>query len=89
VPPPDAEFLLYVVLPKDHESLIGDIEEQYRSAVVPRLGPSAARRWFWWQVLHSVPIVLSWRIRRLFDPDLETDSLRSRLLESPSRNVGA
>jgi hypothetical protein len=49
-PPQWAELLLRLLLkPKDRESVSGDLLEEYRDTIVPRLG-SAANRWYVRQV---------------------------------------
>ncbi len=54
-PPAAARYLLRLFLRRDErEFILGDLEEEYRTDVLPRLGPRAARRWYWSQVLRSL-----------------------------------
>lgn len=64
-PPQAAAELLLWILPKDRrDALIGDLEEEYQTIVVPKLGASRARRWFWFQAIRSVvPVLRSWALR--------------------------
>ncbi len=64
-----ARLLLRVLLRGERREFIsGDIEEEYADHILPILGPMAARRWFWSQVLRSagsaVPHVLPSRTVR-------------------------
>ena len=53
------EFILYLVLPKvDREHVPGDLEEEFRTTIVPKFGPAKARLWYWWQVIRSIVIFL-------------------------------
>jgi hypothetical protein len=58
-PPLTGEKFMYLFLPKkDREALLGDLEEEYRSIILPKFGPRFARIWYWKQVLTSIlPIV--------------------------------
>ena len=54
-PPRFAEILLRRVLSaEDAEVIAGDLEESARNGIVPRLGPVAARRWYWRQALSII-----------------------------------
>jgi hypothetical protein len=60
-----AEYLLYFVLPKpDREAIPGDLIEEFRSKVVPKFGPRAARIWFIKQVFASIWPVVKLRVLR-------------------------
>jgi transcriptional regulator with XRE-family HTH domain len=48
-------FMLDLLLPRKHrESLVGDIEQDYRTNILPRYGRKAASFWFWKQVLTEI-----------------------------------
>jgi hypothetical protein len=53
-PPGSAKFLLLLMPKKDRGSLLGDLEEEYRTYVLPEYGPAKARWWYWWQVIASI-----------------------------------
>jgi len=51
-PPRLAAWLLARVLPPDaQDAAVGDLDEEYRQDVLPRLGPGRARLWYWRQVM--------------------------------------
>ena len=58
-PPKAALGLIFLVFPKKYrDDLRGDLEEEYTTIVLPELGPSWAKLWYWKQVLTSIaPIV--------------------------------
>lgn len=59
-PPARANYLLFLAPRKYREHLIGDLEEEYRTVVLPRFGIKKARFWYWWQVIQSLlPILWS------------------------------
>jgi hypothetical protein len=33
---------------------MGDLEEEFRTVVLPEYGARFARRWYWWQVFCSI-----------------------------------
>ncbi len=54
-PPLAGCYLLDLLLPRRHrESLIGDIEQDYRTSILPRYGRTAASIWFWKQVITEI-----------------------------------
>lgn len=58
-PPKGAEKMLYFILPGDsREQIAGDLEEEYRSVILPKFGPGYARRWYRMQVAKSIGPVL-------------------------------
>ena len=60
-PPPAAVRLLALTAPEsDREFMLGDLEEEFARRSVT--SEAEARRWFWRQVLRSVPINLSRRL---------------------------
>ena len=63
-PPKRAEMLLHFCLPKcDRECMIGDLEEEYRTVILPKYGPRVAARWYWWQAVRSVVAASGGRVR--------------------------
>jgi hypothetical protein len=53
-PPPAGESILRYVCPADRlEAVIGDLHEGFMKHMAQH-GPSAARRWYWWQVARSL-----------------------------------
>jgi transcriptional regulator with XRE-family HTH domain len=56
-PPIAGCYLLDLLLPRKHrDNLVGDIEEDYRTTILPKYGRTAASIWFWKQVLvEAVP----------------------------------
>ena len=64
VPPKRAEMLLHFALPKrDRECMIGDLEEEYRTVILPKYGAGVAVRWYWWQAVRSVIAAFGGRVR--------------------------
>ena len=54
-PPVLATLILYVALPdKVYTCIRGDLDEEYYTLVLPRLGLQSARHWYWQQVLRSI-----------------------------------
>ena len=63
-PPKRAEMLLHFCLPKrDRECMIGDLEEEYRTVILPKYGARVAARWYWWQAVRSVAAASGGRVR--------------------------
>ena len=63
-PPKQAEMLLHFALPKcDRECMIGDLEEEYRTIILPKYGARVAARWYWWQAVRSVVAASGARVR--------------------------
>lgn len=50
-PPRVARFALLLIPKKNREHLIGDIEEEYRTVVLPEHGKACARFWYWEQTV--------------------------------------
>lgn len=64
--PMAGEKLLYLILPKrDREHLPGDLEEEYRTKILPKFGPAYAKRWYWTQVVFSIGPILWAHLRKL------------------------
>ena len=59
MPPLGAQRLLYFVLPrKNRQDIIGDLAEEYKTEILPRLGRRGAVVWYWSQAIRSVaPVV--------------------------------
>ena len=54
-PPRLARAILRVLLRgEERDVILGDLDEEYYTDMLPRLGSTAARRWYWRQVLASV-----------------------------------
>lgn len=49
-PPALAEFLLLLVPKRDREHLVGDLEEEFRTILLPKHGPFKAHCYYWWHV---------------------------------------
>jgi len=58
-PPKAAKFIVLLVPKRHREHLIGDLEEEYITIVLPEYGATKARLWYWWQVAISV-VPLLW-----------------------------
>ena len=57
-------MLLHFCLPKrDRECMIGDLEEEYRTVILPKYGARVAARWYWWQAVRSVAAASGGRVR--------------------------
>jgi hypothetical protein len=53
-PPRNAEFLLYLIYPKEQcDPLVGDLEERY-GLILQKLGERRARLWYWSQAIRSL-----------------------------------
>lgn len=64
-PPTTAKFILLLVPTRDREHLVGDLEEEYRTIVLPEYGVRMARFWYWWQVLGSVAPLFWSQLKRI------------------------
>jgi hypothetical protein len=64
-PPRSAYFLLLLIPKRNREHLIGDLEEEYRTIVLPKYGERAAWFWYWWQVGISFSPLLWARLKQL------------------------
>jgi putative ABC transport system permease protein len=64
-PPRVARALLRVSLPRDvRDAAVGDLDEEFRTHVVPRAGLRAARAWYWSQAIGSLPSSVKLRAAR-------------------------
>jgi hypothetical protein len=58
VPPRFPKFLLLLIPKKNREYVIGDLEEEFHTILVPEYGYRIARCWYWAQVLAAfVPML--------------------------------
>jgi hypothetical protein len=64
-PPCVAVFFLLLAPKKYREHLLGDLEEEYRTVVLPRFGLRRARFWFWWQVCISLTPLVGQQLKRI------------------------
>jgi hypothetical protein len=64
-PPKAAKFILLLVPKRHRENLIGDLEEEYATILLPEFGVRKARTWYWWQVTLSVGPFLWVQIKRV------------------------
>src|SRR5581483_10932756 len=53
-PPSTARVFLRLIPAKDREYLVGDLEEEFRTIILPRYGPAKARLWFWQQTMIAI-----------------------------------
>jgi hypothetical protein len=64
-PPKAAKFVL-LMIPKAHrEHLVGDLEEEYATIVLPEYGEKRAQLWYWWQVTASIAPLIWSQLRRI------------------------
>lgn len=64
-PPQFAEYVLLLIPKKNREHLIGDLEEEYRTKVLPEWGPLRARIFYWEQTAVAVVCYLWPVLKRL------------------------
>ena len=50
---------------KNREALIGDLEEEYTTYILPTYGPRYAKFWYWWHTLASIFAILVDRLKGL------------------------
>jgi hypothetical protein len=53
-PPRWARFIALMIPRQHREHLLGDLEEEFYTVLVPEFGNFTAKLWYWWQVLASV-----------------------------------
>jgi len=51
LPPKPAEFLLLLIPIRQREHVLGDLEEEFRTILIPKYGIRVARLIYWWHVL--------------------------------------
>jgi len=52
-PPRAAKLLLLLLPPRDREGMIGDLEEEYRTVLIPEYGIRTARFYYWWHAIQT------------------------------------
>ena len=57
-PPHGVHLLLRLIPRKNREHLLGDLEEEYTTIVLPEYQKNRARLWYWWQAATSVASLL-------------------------------
>ena len=65
-PPRFPRFLLLLIPKRNREHLLGDLEEEYLTIILPDHGGLLANLWYWWHALISlvsqlVGLVLFWK----------------------------
>lgn len=63
-PPATAKFILLLVPKRNREHVIGDLEEEYRTILLPEYGVRKARNWYRWQVVMSIVPLLWAQMKR-------------------------
>ena len=60
--PNSAKFLLFLIVPRhNREHLIGDLEEEYATIILPDYGERKAKFWYWWKVITCIaPSAWAW-----------------------------
>jgi len=53
-PPRAAQFILLMIPKRNREHLVGDLEEEFRTKVLPEWGPLGARFFYWEQTAVAV-----------------------------------
>jgi hypothetical protein len=64
-PPRSAEYILLLIPKRNREHLVGDLEEEYRTKVLPEWGPLRARFFYWEQTAVAVACYL-WPVLKRF-----------------------
>jgi hypothetical protein len=64
-PPSGAKFLLLLIPRQHREDLIGDLEEEFHTILIPEYGLKAARRWYWWHVFISIGPLVWGKLKRV------------------------
>jgi len=64
-PPSFAEFILLLIPKRSREHLIGDLEEEFRTTVLPHHGRVLAKCWYFEQVVLAVGFYLWPTIKRI------------------------
>jgi hypothetical protein len=63
--PKGAEFLLLLVPRGYRENLVGCLEEEFATVVLPRYGRQMARWWYCWQVAASLAPIVWAQVKRI------------------------
>lgn len=65
-PPLNACYFLSLVLsPCDRQAIVGDLNQEYWTYIVPEFGERRARLWFWTQTAKSIVPIVSRRVVKL------------------------
>lgn len=73
-PPLVAEYILYIALPcRAREPLLGDLNEDFATNVVPKFGPLCAYGWYWYKAvlyiwIYACDNAIEPLIRRVIEP---------------------
>jgi hypothetical protein len=63
--PSSARLLLLLIPRKVRENLVGDLEEEFLTRVLPNYGLTLARKWYWQQVITSLCPILWEQFKRV------------------------
>ena len=63
-PPKMATLLVLLIPKKNREHILGDLDEEYRTILMPRYGRRTANLWYWWQAAISVGPLLWAKVKR-------------------------
>ena len=63
--PRNAKFLLLLIPRKSRENLVGDLEEEFSTIILPRCGQRKAQAWYWWQVSASIAPLVWAQVKRI------------------------
>jgi len=63
--PDSARFLLLLIPRKDRDNLVGDLEEEFLTRVLPAYGPKLARRWYWAQTIATLFPIVCCQVKRI------------------------
>ena len=64
-PPEVAKFLLLLIPKKNREGLLGDLEEEYRTILLPEYGVRLARFHYWWHTVIALACSVVGAVERL------------------------
>ncbi len=63
--PKTAQFLLLLIPKKGRDNLVGDLEEEFLTIVLPRFGPRNARLWYWEQVISTYRPIIWTHVKKI------------------------
>jgi len=63
--PRNAKLLLLLIPRKSRENLVGDLEEEFSTMILPRCGLRKAQAWYWWQVSASIAPLVWAHVKRI------------------------
>jgi hypothetical protein len=64
-PPKAAKFILLLIPKRYREGLVGDLDEEFSTIVLPKCGQRKACFWYWWQVGAILVPILWAQLKRL------------------------